>query len=105
MSQRYCTAVPIVYIHAGEASVSWEAKNPNAVSTITGPSRLSGRARQEVSPLPSSEAPRTTVSTASGSVGRVGVRCAARYTAATSAAAPAPATAHSLSFISSGLSR
>ncbi len=96
--------MPIVYSHAGEASLSGEAKKPNAVSTMTGPSRFSGRARHEAKPLPSSEAPSTTVSTALGSLGRSGGWCDASTTAPTIASTPAPATTHSLGFIRPALS-
>ena len=85
----YWTALPIVYRTELGASLSSPANHANPVATMIGPSRLSGRACHDASPLPSSEAPTTNVSTGPGSVGRSGGTCVASQTAAPAAAAPA----------------
>ena len=66
----YSTATPIVYSGALVASLSSPANQAKPVSTITGPSRLSGLARHDARPLPISETPTSSVRYAPGSVGR-----------------------------------
>jgi hypothetical protein len=66
----YCTVAPTVYSNGLDASLSWPANHAKPVRTITWPSRLSGRARHDPRPLPSSDAPTKRVSKGPGSVGR-----------------------------------
>src|ERR1700729_1844802 len=66
----YSIATPTVYSGALVASLSSPANQTKPVRTITGPSRLSGRARHEASPQPISDAPTRAVSNGPGPVGR-----------------------------------
>src|ERR1700679_3604724 len=99
MPQTAWTAVPIVYSHGVDASLSWAANHAKPVTTMIGPTRFSGRLRQEARPQLSIDTPTTGVRIAPGSVGPLRAGGAASHVAPIAASAPPPATTESLAFI------
>src|ERR1700760_4626876 len=97
--KEYWTATPTVYSGALVASLRSPANHRKPVSTIVGPSRLSGLARHVARPLPISDTPTHSVREGPGSVGRLASAVAARHGAAAPAASAARTSRNSFALM------